>query len=228
MPRRPSETPPWDAIAVKLPPELLAQVKQWASIHGTTVSALVRESLERVLSPAPTATPIPGLLEAMAQLAVSLTAAAEYAQNMCRLLGAVPQYDGNTGNTVEAVVGYDGNTDTVIPVERPESYNGNTLMTAGGEQSDHTVIPDPALGDPPPLDTTENPVLITDPKLGPLVGKRDKTRRGMYLGEPGKCAHRYPGTDRTLRRHNNGLCVECNKAQQRQKRLQAKQAHQAS
>ena len=45
MPRPKSGKPPLTAIAVKVPPDLLAEVQRYTDLHRLSISALVREGL---------------------------------------------------------------------------------------------------------------------------------------------------------------------------------------
>ena len=46
MPKPASGQPHWEAIAVKLPPELMAEVRRYTDIHGLSLSDLIRQGLE--------------------------------------------------------------------------------------------------------------------------------------------------------------------------------------
>ena len=46
MPKPASGQPHWEAIAVKLPPALMAEVRRYTDIHGLALSDLVRQGLE--------------------------------------------------------------------------------------------------------------------------------------------------------------------------------------
>ena len=46
MARKPTGNPHWKALAVKLPGEMIEDIRRYTDLHGTTISDLIRESLE--------------------------------------------------------------------------------------------------------------------------------------------------------------------------------------
>jgi hypothetical protein len=71
MPRPPRTAPPLELVAVKIAPELAAQLRQYAVTHGLTVSEALRQSIEALVLegsvppvPAQDPPPLPDWLEA--------------------------------------------------------------------------------------------------------------------------------------------------------------------
>ena len=46
MPRRPSGKPQWEALAVKLPPQMIEEVRGYADLHHMSMSEVIREGLD--------------------------------------------------------------------------------------------------------------------------------------------------------------------------------------
>jgi hypothetical protein len=129
MPRPPSGNPHWQAVVVKLPPDLLAEVQRYTRLHGGTISQTLRDGLVAHLQPAVAPAPGaagntgntgntgvarpesgPALLEVLTlltQVLEALSLVAEQLQQVCQGAGSAQEYNRNTPTT-------------------PRRYNGNT------------------------------------------------------------------------------------------------------
>src|SRR5437016_12636105 len=88
MPRPSTGTPHWKALAVKLPVEVIDELRRYSDLHGVTISQLIREGLDmRLHGPQQTTVPIP-TVRMLTRLATTLTTAVEQLQSVC--VGAMP------------------------------------------------------------------------------------------------------------------------------------------
>lgn len=99
MARPKSGTPPLSPFTVKLPPDLLAQVRRYAHLHHTTPTALFRQGVEAQLSggtpPDGAQLPVSTAMPLLAQVAETLTAAAEQLWQVVQLTGSAQRESGN-------------------------------------------------------------------------------------------------------------------------------------
>jgi hypothetical protein len=211
MPRHASGNPPWKAVAVKLPPELLDAVQRYSDLHRINVSQLIREGLEwRLYGQAhgQVADQSPFPETERVHLAATLHQLAE------RLWPGKP----STGPTGTDTTGYNGNTLTDA-----KEYDGYTATDAAEYNGNTPPVSDSA---PQPSAETlaEEAGVIMDPELGPILLKRDKSRGvKFYLGGAGKkCGHRYRDTGQTLYLNRTGYCRECDREGKRRKRQEAR------
>jgi len=138
MPRKPTGQPPLQAMAVKLPAPLIAEIRRYADLHRKTISDVIREGLELRLhgvqppSHAPGNPPIPASTVAtVAQIATTLTTAADQLRNLCQSATAPEAGEPLSTSALSAPTGntaYNGYT----TIEE-DAYNGNTSETPARE-----------------------------------------------------------------------------------------------
>ena len=118
MARKSTGNPHWQALAVKLPAQMIDEVRRYAALHGMSISEVIREGLDiRLHGPqqsseysgntiisAPTVT-------MLMRLATTLTTAAEQLRSACTGV-LVPEGEERQSTS------------------EPQSSNGNTLSTA--------------------------------------------------------------------------------------------------
>ncbi len=134
MPRKPTGQPPLQAMAVKLPAPLIAEIRRYADLHRKTISDVIREGLELRLhgvqppSHAPGNPPIPASTVAtVAQIATTLTTAADQLRSLCQSATAPEAGEPLSTSALSAPTGntaYNGYT----PLGE-DTYNGNTSET---------------------------------------------------------------------------------------------------
>jgi len=90
MPRKSSGNPHWQALAVKLPAEMIDELRRYSDLHGLSISELIRQGLTMRLHGTQQAneysgnTRMPALPVAMlTRLATTLTTAAEQLRSAC-------------------------------------------------------------------------------------------------------------------------------------------------
>src|SRR5262245_57066577 len=126
MPRRPSGKPQWEALAVKLPPQMIEEVRHYADLHRMSMSEVIREGLDmRLHSPQQTSeyngnTMLPASTVTMlTRLTTTLTTATEQLRQVCA--GAVVPAGEESQSTAKPQP-YNSNTASLM-----EESNGNTL-----------------------------------------------------------------------------------------------------
>jgi|SRR5215831_18855045 len=145
MPRKSTGTPHWKALAVKLPPAVIDELRRYTDIHGLSLSEVVREGLDMRLHPQQTASSHTVIPQETAALLLRLTeilsAAAEDIRSVC-------------GHWAQSALeeGY-----TVIPEEKTVTAT-RVAPKDGTAQHDtsHTVLPELVAQQPPtPLGAVE-------------------------------------------------------------------------
>ena len=204
MPRRPSGNPQWEALAVKLPPQMLEEVKRYADLHRMSISEVIREGLHmRLHGPQQTSeyngnTTLPASTVTMlTRLTTTLTTATEQLRQVCA--GArVPE--GEESQSAAKLQPY--NSDTISPIEE---YNGNTLYT----------VPDTA----PKLEPSEESQSLE------ACPPFDATK--YVLGKLCPQRHEWGTTKQSRLTIKDRVCPECRNALKRRKRVEKHQAAQA-
>lgn len=215
MPRPKSGNPPWEAIAVKLPPSLMDQVRLYTDQNSkVSISQLVREGLEMRLGMTQPAsnnqdiTVIPqratGLLE---RLAVTLSHAAEELRSACQDVTETQEYNGNAlGEARDDIV-----------ADRDESAL-DALVADASPAEVATLLAD-----------TTNPVLdaieegLVAPVAAPVGAMPSYDTTKYVLGKlcPGK--HEYADTGKSLLRLPKRQCEACKREDTRQRRQRQRQ-----
>jgi hypothetical protein len=135
MPKPKSGNDPWKAVAVKLPPQMMAEAERYADLYHTSLSALLREGLVLRMHGQQSAEPTSGMtvippatIAVFTRLADTLSTAADELRKLCHL------------PTAEE---YNGHTYTLLAPEEPAAKvrtRGHTVMPAvPGSMSDHTA-----------------------------------------------------------------------------------------
>jgi hypothetical protein len=201
MPRRPSGKPQWEAFAVKLPPQMIEEVRRYADLHGMSISEVIREGLDmRLHGPQQAAeyngnTSLPiTTVTMLTRLATTLSTAAEQLRS-AYTSPVVPE--GEERQSTEALQAYNSKTVSFI-----EEYNGNTLHTVPGtapklEPSEESQSSEVC----PPFDATKY-------VLGKLCPQR----------------HEWGTTRQSRLTIKDRVCPECRNALKRRKRAEKHQA----
>lgn len=200
MPRRPSGNPQWKALAVKLPPQMIEEVKRYADLHRMSISEVIREGLDMRLHGSQQSSEYNGntslpitTVTMLTRLATTLITAAEQLRSACASAvvpeGKEPQSSAElqpyNSNTVSFVEGYNGNTLHPVPDTAPK-------QAPSEESQSSEACPD--------FDRTKN-------VLGKLCG------RGHEWGTTGKSLLRLP----------NLSCRACENEHRREKRAAQRQ-----
>jgi hypothetical protein len=205
MPRRPSGKPQWEALAVKLPPQMIEEVRRYADLHCMSMSEVIREGLDmrlhgrQQMSEYNGNTVLPAATVAMlARLTTTLTTATEQLRQVCA--GARVAEGEEEAQSAAKLQSY--NSNTVSPIEE---YNGNTLYTvpdtAPKQEPSGESQPSEAC---PPFDTAKY-------VLGRLCPQR----------------HEWGTTGQSRLTMKDRVCPECRNALKRRKRAEKHEVAQA-
>jgi len=201
MPRRPSGKPQWEALAVKLPPQMIDEVRCYADLHRMSISEVIREGLDmRLHGPQQMSeyngnTVLPASTVTMlTRLMTTLTTATEQLRQV--FAGSVVP-EGEESQSAAKLQPY--NSNTVSPIEE---YNGNTLHT----------VPDTAPQREPQA----------APQQSEACPPFDATR--YVLGKLCPQSHEWGTTGQSRLTINDRVCSECRNALKRRKRAEQRQA----
>ena len=118
MPRPATGNPHWKALAVKLPVEVIDELRRFSDLHGVTISQLIREGLDmRLHGPQQTTITTP-TVRMLTRLATTLATAVEQLQSVCA--GDVSPEEETRQGSPEPT-SYNSNTE----------YNGNITPGTG-------------------------------------------------------------------------------------------------
>jgi hypothetical protein len=203
MPRRPSGKPQWEALAVKLPPQMIEEVRGFADLHRMSMSEVIREGLDmRLHGPqqtseynSNTASPA-STITMLTRLMTMLTTVTEQLRQVCA--GArVPE--GEEAQSAAKLQQYNSNTAPPI-----EEYNGTTLYT----------VPDTA----PKLEPSE------ESQSSEVCPPFDATK--YVLGKLCPQRHEWGTTRQSRLTIKDRVCPECRNALKRRKRAEKHEAAQ--
>jgi hypothetical protein len=201
MPRRPSGKPQWEALAVKLPPQMLEEVRRYADLHRMSISEVIREGLNmrlhgpQQMSEYNSNTALPAVTVTMlTRLTTTLTTATEQLRQVCA--GGIVS-EGEESQSAAKLQPY--NSNTVAPIEE---YNGNTIYTA--------------------LDTTPKQAPSEERQSSEGCPPFDATR--YVLGKLCPQSHEWGTTGQSRLTINDRVCPECRNALKRRKRAEQHQA----
>jgi hypothetical protein len=204
MPRRPSGKPQWEALAVKLPPQMIEEVRGYADLHRMSISEVIREGLDmRLYGPQQMSeyngnTTLPAsMVTILTRLTTTLTTATEQLRQVCA--GAIVP-EGEESQSAAKLQPYNSNTTSFI-----EEYNGNTLYT----------VPDTV----PKLEPSE------ESQSSEACPPFDATK--YVLGKLCPQRHEWGTTRQSRLTIKDRVCPECRNALKRRKRVEKHQAAQA-
>jgi hypothetical protein len=200
MARKPTGNPHWKALAVKLPAQMIDEVRRYADLHGMSISEVIREGVDIRLHgtqqsseynsntsiPAPTVT-------MLTRLATTLTSAVDQLRSVCA--GTIVP-EGEEQQITSEPQQYHSNTALVV-----EEYNDNTLNPAS------YTAPQPE-----PQSTTQQ---------SEACPHFDRTK--YLLGKLCKRGHEWGTTGRSLLSVHGHTCKECKVEHKRRKRAAQRQ-----
>jgi hypothetical protein len=198
MARPKSGNPPWDAVAVKLPPWLIAEAERYSDLYHVSVSALLREGLILRIQGQQAAEPFSGItvippatMTVFTRLADTLSTAATELRKMCH-----PPIE----------EGYNGYTSPVPATQEP---------TTERHSSGNTVIPRLS-------DAHQAAIAILDADAHSDDSNFDPAKH--LLGKLCPRKHNYRGTGQSVLRLSNRHCRACDREKFHERKQAQRQA----
>ncbi len=201
MPRPSTGNPHWKALAVKLPEQMIDEVRRYADLHGMSISEVIREGLDMRLHGPQQASEYGGItaipattVTVLTRLATTLTTAAEQLRSAC------------AGATLADVEAQHGTLESYISTQNTE-YNSNTEYN--GNILDRMPHFEPQ---PVPQEDTQQPDAC--PPFDPTK---------YVLGKLCKLGHEWGTTGQSLLSTSSHTCKTCKAASKRRKRAEKRQ-----
>jgi hypothetical protein len=218
MPRPKSGNPPWKALAVKLPPELLSEAQRYSDLYRIPLSTLLREGLAMRLQEERSTGLQPSTVASFSRLAETITRAVDELHRM----GQYP-----TGEE------YNSYTSTIPATQEPArvvSHSGNTVIPVVSERES---IEKAAAELVPRLpDANEEAIRLLDADehgereyvSDTLEDDADYDPTKHQLGKLCPRKHDYRGTGQSVLRITNRHCRACDREKFRERKQAKRQA----